>query len=516
MKEGSAPIRPQDVQVPPEALALIPRATAERFRICPLGFAETRSGQRALTIAIADTNNLMVLDQLQQLVGSRIHAVTAFEPDIMRGIEAHYTEDTHTDTPTDLLKQFSTGEEQPSAAVTAQTPTIPQATVQQGGARQTVEGIMQRAIADRASDIHIEPHAKTVYVRCRIDGVMYDQMTYDPPGHPSVISYIKVLSKLDIAQNRLPQDGRFEVGLGNKDFDVRVSIIPSTGGEKAVLRLLPKTPIAMEFEQLGIEGQNLKYLQQMLAKPFGMLLATGPTGSGKTTTLYTCLSRIDCVSKNVITVEDPVEYQFARMTQIQVYPKIGLTFAAGLRAILRQDPDIIMVGEIRDLDTLEIAVQSALTGHLVLSTLHCNDAAAGAARMVDMGAEPFLVASSLNGIIAQRLVRKICAACKTEFKVSDELRQTLHLPDDGTVYYHGTGCAACRGTGYSGRMSVFEIVPVIEPIQQAIIRKAPSGEIRTIIKDAKLPSLQEDAMCKVRAGITSLEEVLRAVYTMSG
>ena len=243
-----------------------------------------------------------------------------------------------------------------------------------------------------------------------------------------------------------------------------------------------------------------------------MLLATGPTGSGKTTTMYACLSRMDCVGKNLITVEEPVEYQFPRITQIQVNAKIGLTFAAGLRSILRQDPDVIMVGEIRDLETLQIAVQSALTGHLVLSTLHCNDAAAGAARMIDMGAEPFLVASSLNGIIAQRLVRRICDSCKVESPVSQEVRTTLGLPDDGVKYYHGRGCQNCRGTGFLGRVSVFEVIPINESIQQAIVRKSLTSEIRRLIQESGFSNLQDDGIIKARAGVTSLEEVMRAVY----
>ena len=327
-----------------------------------------------------------------------------------------------------------------------------------------------------------------------------------------MISRIKILAKLDIAQNRMPHDGRFDVSFGNREFDVRVSIVPATGGEKAVLRMLPKGQVATDLGSLGLDGHNREILEELTNRPYGMVLATGPTGSGKTTTMYACLSRMDCVGKNLITVEEPVEYQFPRITQIQVHNKIGLTFAAGLRSILRQDPDVIMVGEIRDLETLQIAIQSALTGHLVLSTLHCNDAAAGAARMVDMGAEPFLVASSLNGIIAQRLVRRICESCKTEYKVSDEMRAKLGLANDGLKYYHGRGCQNCRGTGYMGRVSVFEVIPVIESIQQAIVRKAAASEIRHLMHDAGFPNLFDDGILKARAGVTSLEEVMRAVY----
>ncbi|MHB9023169.1 MAG: GspE/PulE family protein [Armatimonadota bacterium] len=506
-EEPVAVVRPQDVQVPKEALELISRNYAERYRVCPIALSEMRSGMRTLTVATTDPSNLMLLDQLQQMTGCRINPVQATEQDIMRGLDVHYS-NTHAEAPTDLLQRLGSAKDEASANREQSLSQM----VEQRGASGTVEGIIQRAIDERASDIHIEPQAKAVYVRFRVDGVMYDHMTYDITLHPQVISRIKILSKLDIAQNRLPQDGRFEVGFGDKEFDVRVSIIPATNGEKSVMRMLPKGPIAMDLEHLGLTGRNLQTMEEMIHKPFGMLLATGPTGSGKTTTLYACLTRIDCVGKNVITIEDPVEYQLPRITQMQVHNKIGLSFANGLRAILRQDPDIIMVGEIRDVETLRIAMQSALTGHMVLSTLHCNDAAAGAARMVDMGAEPFLVATSINGIMAQRLVRKICENCKTVTPVGPEVREKLGLPDDGAVFYHGKGCSACRGTGYMGRVSVFEVVPMNEDIQQAIIRKVSASEIRNIMHTCGYPNLRDDGMDKAREGITSLEEVMRAVY----
>ena len=511
MRENTPALRPQDVQVPQEALLLLNREAAERFRVCPLGVTTLRNGVKALSVATADPNNLMMLDQLQQACGCRINPVPANEQDILRAIEAHYAGASYTQAPTDLVKEFGGTLETPSVTTSDPTAVGPQA--EQRGASSAVETILQRAITDRASDIHIEPHQKEILVRCRIDGILYDQGTYEPANHPQVISRIKILAKLDIAQTRLPQDGRFDVSFGKQEYDIRVSIIPSAFGEKAVLRMLPKNATMMDFHQLGIEGKNRAVLEEMLSRPFGMILATGPTGSGKTTTLYSCLTKMDCVTKNVITVEDPIEYQFPRITQMQVHPKIGLTFAAGLRSILRQDPDVIMVGEIRDLETLEIAIQSALTGHLVLSTLHCNDAAAGAARMVDMGAEPFLVASSINCLIAQRLVRKVCEHCKEPEPVSDIIRERLQLPNDNTVYYHGRGCAQCRDTGFLGRISVFEIVPIHPEIQRAIVHKQPADEIRAIITSLGYPTLLDDGISKARAGLTSLDEVVRAVFT---
>jgi type IV pilus assembly protein PilB len=457
-----------------------------------------------LSVATTDPANLKILDQLQQLCSCRIEPVQATEQDIMHGIDLHYGDGTYAAAPTDLLQRLGGNE--------APLPSEPAPRVEPRGASGMVENIMQRAISERASDIHIEPQQKKVYVRFRIDGVMYDHLTYDPTLHQQVISRSKILARLDIAQTRLPQDGRFDAGFGDREFDVRISVIPSINGERLVLRLLPKGQLATDFTRLGLERRNAEILHELINKPYGMVLATGPSGSGKTTSLYACLAQIDSTRKNVVTVEDPVECQLPRIIQIQVQQKSGMTFATGLRSILRQDPDIIMVGEIRDLETLQIAMQSALTGHLVLSTLHCNDAAGGAARMVDMGAEPFLVASSLNGIVAQRLVRRICDHCKTEALVSDAICEKLHLPGDGAVYYHGKGCKQCRETGYAGRIGVYEVLPVNEQIQQAILHQAPASEIRALAHACGYRNLLDDGIAKARSGQTSLEEVMRAVY----
>jgi type II secretory ATPase GspE/PulE/Tfp pilus assembly ATPase PilB-like protein len=375
-----------------------------------------------------------------------------------------------------------------------------------------LEQILQRAITERATDVHLEPHPTVVYVRMRVDGVLYDNTTYEPAAHAAMVSRVKILAKLDIAQSRAPQDGRFDMALGQNAFDVRVSVVPAVDGEKAVMRLLPKSGSALDFDALGLAGRGRELLASLIARPYGMVIVSGPTGCGKTTTLYAALSTIDCVARNVITIEDPVEYQLARITQLQVNPKAGVTFAGGLRAMLRQDPDIIMVGEIRDPETLQMAIQSSLTGHLVLSTLHCNDAAAGASRMIDMGAEPFLIASGVAGIVAQRLVRKICPSCKKPATVHPVMREKLALPNDNATYYTGAGCAQCRQTGYLGRVGLFEVVPLLEPIQHAIITRANAGDIREIARQHGIPTLRDDGIAKAAAGVTSLEEVMRAVY----
>ena len=499
MRENNITVRPQEMQVPAEALLMLPRNLADRYKVCPLALSEVRNGIRTLAVATADPSNIVMLDQLQQITRCRIQAVQASALDVLRGIELHYQNST-VDAPTDLLGQLGNIE-----------PVAPPS-VQPEGASSLVESFLQHAITDRASDVHIEPHVNEVFVRFRVDGVMYDHLSYAVPQHQQVVSRIKILAKLDIAQNRLAQDGHFDIAFGNRAFDVRVSILPAISGEKVVMRLLPKGPMSMDFTSLGIVNRVSEILDETTRLPFGMTLLTGPTGSGKTTTLYACMAKIDCLAKNVVTVEDPVEYQFPRITQLQVHPKIGLNFANGLRSILRQDPDVIVVGEIRDLETLQIAMQAALTGHTVFSTIHCNDAAGAAARMIDMGAEPYLISSSVNVIIAQRLLRRICEKCRTASTPSPYLRETLNLPDDGATYYVGQGCQHCRGTGYSGRVGAYEALPLHDSVKEAIVRKATASDIRVIMAEEGMTDLKQDALDKAKQGIISLDEILRCVY----
>jgi general secretion pathway protein E len=357
----------------------------------------------------------------------------------------------------------------------------------------------------------VEAGATRLQVRLRVDGVLFDHQSYPMELHASVLSRLKIMAGMDIGDHRLPQDGRFDARLRGRVFDIRGSVVPSVFGETAVLRLLPKTSTGLKLAELGFAPDHLAEMEEIVHRPHGMIFATGPTGSGKTTTLYAILTRLDRVGRNVVTVEDPVEYQLTRATQIQVHPKIGLDFAAGLRSLLRQDPDVIMAGEIRDLETLRMAVQSALTGHLVLTTVHCNDAASGAARLIDMGAEPFLVASSATAFLSQRLVRKICAECRTQDDSPPQhLLEALGL--ESGPFFRGTGCDHCRGTGYYGRTSVFEIMMVNEVIASAITRRESSGEIRRLARSLGMRGLREDAIEKARDGVTTLEEVLRAVW----
>jgi len=509
MADTTEPVRPQDYPVTADALAVISHDHAIRHRICPLAVSKNAKGERELTVASEHPNDLQLLETLQQLARCHVRAVPATAHDISLGISYHYSM-TQVATAAGL---FSVPNEQPtynarSEFRTTQTEREPAESV---SVTQQLNRIMQFALAQRATDIHFEPHEQTVYVRFRVDGLLADHCNYPAEQHPQMAARIKVICNLDVAQNRLPQDGRFDVQLGERQYDIRVSLLPTVCGECVVLRLLPKGALSVGFDDLGMTEPHYRLLDASINAPSGMVLLTGPTGSGKTTTLYACLSRVDCITRKVATIEDPVEYQFHRIAQTQVNPRIGLTFANGLRSILRQDPDIIMVGEIRDLETMEIAVHSALTGHLVLSTLHCNDAAAAASRLIDMGAEPFLIASSVTCIVAQRLVRKICTACKQPLELSEGARVAMGLSVDDTVYYHGRGCTRCGGAGYYGRTSVFEVMPVTSDAAEIIAARAGAGEIRRHIRSLGVRSLRDDGLEKARAGITTLEEVMRAV-----
>ncbi len=379
---------------------------------------------------------------------------------------------------------------------------------------QLVNMLIVQGVKDRASDIHIEPNEKGLLIRFRIDGMLHDIRTLPNTIKSAVISRIKILAKMDIAERRLPQDGRFQVKFGTREVDLRVSTIPTVLGEKAVLRLLDKSKGLIKLEQLGFIPEQLEEFKSIISKSYGIILLTGPTGSGKTTTLYAALNKVNSKDKNIITVEDPVEYKLARVNQIQIKPKINLTFANTLRSILRQDPDIIMVGEIRDSETAQIAVQASLTGHLVFSTLHTNDAASALTRLIDMDIETFLISSSVIGVIAQRLVRVICEKCKEEYIPGEDVLSGLNIKgnskDDGKVkLYRGTGCPSCKNTGYYGRTSIYELIVLDEEIRSLIISKTSSNVIKDAAIKKGMKTLKDSGLEKVMQGITTIEEVLR-------
>lgn len=373
-----------------------------------------------------------------------------------------------------------------------------------------VNMIITRAVESRASDIHIEPFEDELKVRYRIDGVLHDIESTPKRLQPAIVSRIKIMSKLNIAERRLPQDGRIKLKVGEKEIDLRVSTIPVLYGESVVMRILHKEGIVIDLDRLGFSPQNLHSFQQIIKKPNGILLVTGPTGSGKTTTLYGALDKINSPDKKIITVEDPVEYHLKGINQIQVKPQIGLNFANTLRHIVRQDPDIIMIGEIRDLETAEIAIQSALTGHLVFSTLHTNDAPSAITRLLDMGVENFLLSSTIRGILAQRLVRVICPSCK-EIDHSDAKEEELSLLgiDIHTPLYHGKGCENCSFTGFYGRLGIFELLIIDDEIRKLILKNADSNQIRDVAKKHGMKTLFEDGAEKIKAGVTTLSELLR-------
>lgn len=494
----SGPITAASVTTDPTLATLVPRGAAEQLQIVPIEL----SGD-VLTIAMVEPGDVFIQDELARLTRKRIRPVQITPPELRTLIARLYA---------------NAGGQEPTEEFTddsrrANVVVLGSSTVSQDAPTVLLlNEILTQAIRAGASDIHIEPYEQHCLVRFRIDGILYDQLTLHPEQHIPLLSRVKILADIDIAEHRLPMDGRFTMSLVGKRWDLRVSTVPTAHGEKAVCRLLPKDAVTISLEELGMLERERKLFEQIISKPHGMLLVTGPTGSGKTTTLYTALRQMDTVGRNVITIEDPIEYELQRVTQIQVHPRIELTFARALRAVLRQDPDVVMVGEIRDAETLGMAVQAALTGHFVFSTLHCNDSASAATRATDMGLEPFLFTSSVVGVVAQRLVRKICSMCRISEPMPEPLRQRLQIQDPNAALYRGKGCKECRHTGYRGRVGVYEILPMTDQVRTAIQERRSAAEIRRAAVATGMTALRDDALRKVLSGTTTLEEVLRAVY----
>ncbi len=492
----------QNYVIDPTVLEIVPKELAEKYTVFPVFRIEG-----SLTVAMVNPGDVQVIDALHRETGYTIEPAVSTEQDIVNAISSHYESSGEIDSSFNEVIQ-NIESQQPKLVdsessserlkkLSAETPVV-----------KLVDLIIAQAIMDGASDIHIEPEENSLQVRCRIDGILHENLT--PPKHlqAAIISRIKILAELDIAESRTPQDGRFQVSLAGRDVDLRVSTLPTVYGENVVMRILDKGNQMLSLNDLGFDGNDFERFQAMLNSSYGVLLVSGPTGSGKTTTLYSALSTINTPEKKIVTVEDPVEYRLKRIRQCQVNVKAGLTFAAGLRSILRQDPDIIMVGEIRDGETAKIAVESALTGHLVLSTIHTNDAPGGLTRLTEMGIEPFLTASATIGIVAQRLVRKLCAECKKSFAPSSSLRDNLQLKKSET-FFHGTGCQACKDTGYKGRAGIYEIMTINDEIRNLILKNASSALIKEAAFANGMHSLRQDALRRARKGITSLEEVAR-------
>ena len=489
--------------VPLDLVTRLPIQFAKRHNLLPI-----RVDGDAVIVATANPSLIGPIDDLRLLFGKAVRAVVAPAPLIADAINSVYdrasgsTAELVSGLDVERLDLMATELEEPEDLLDAsdEAPII-----------RLVNQLIFQAVKDRTSDIHIEPFERQLVVRFRIDGILYDIVKPPKRFQPVILSRVKIMAGLNIAEKRLPQDGRIRTKIAGKDVDIRVSVIPTAFGERIVMRLLDRSATLLPLDDLGLAGQNLKTVQRLIHQSHGIILVTGPTGSGKTTTLYASLQKINSNEKNIITIEDPIEYQLAGVGQMQVNPKIELTFANGLRSILRQDPDVIMVGEIRDLETLRMGVQSALTGHLVLTTVHCNDAASGASRLIDMGAEPFLVASAATVFLSQRLVRMICSECRAEAAPRENELRMLRMPAS-EAFFRGKGCDHCRGTGYFGRTSVFEIMMVNDAISAGITRKETSGEIRHLARSLGMRSLVDDALDKAKQGITSLEEIVRAVW----
>lgn len=463
------------------------------------------SSDDEVQVTMMDPEDQFVIDALKLATGKRVFAKVGLLSEIDAALEVQYGEGrSQMDQIVDGLSVDEAGEEdlEHLKDLASEAPVI-----------KMVNLIMQRAIETKASDIHIEPFEHALKVRLRIDGVLQD--IHSPPvkSTAAVISRIKIMAKLNIAERRLPQDGRIKVQMLGKELDLRVSTIPTMYGESVVIRLLDKENMVFDFAALGFSGRHSEQFLEVLAQPHGIILITGPTGSGKSTSLYAALKLLNTSERKIITVEDPVEYQLEGVNQIQAKPQIGLTFASALRSIVRQDPDVIMIGEMRDLETAKIAVQSALTGHLVLSTLHTNDAAGGITRLLDMGLEEYLLSSTVNGILAQRLIRKLCPQCKQEQPAPPELVTELNLrryqPEGDITLFKPVGCAACGGLGYRGRMAIIEFLPMTDPIRKLIMAHEEAGEIHKLAIEEGMRTMYEDGLDKVVNGVTTLEEVLR-------
>ncbi|KKS85312.1 MAG: Type II secretion system protein E (GspE) [Candidatus Gottesmanbacteria bacterium GW2011_GWA1_43_11] len=491
--------------VSPEVINYVPEPVARRYTLFPFDFD---AGTNTLLVAMEDPFDLQVIEFLEQKTGKRIRPYLAIPGDILTAIDERYAQ--------------SLGAEVTAALKETVAPEI--RTVEAGRLGEIIKEapiakivstLLEFAVKNRVSDIHIEPQEGKTRVRYRIDGILHEKLALPKSVHEAVISRIKILSDMKIDEKRIPQDGRFNFRMGIEEVDLRVSTLPTVNGEKIVMRLLKKTGGIPTLSELGLRGMSLKRLEEGVSRPHGIILVTGPTGSGKTTTLYSVLSRLNTTKVNIITLEDPVEYQIPGINQVQVNPAAGLTFAGGMRSFLRQDPNIMLVGEVRDAETTSLAIQAALTGHLVFSTLHTNNASGALPRLLDLGAEPFLVTSALNCVIGQRIVRRICAACKEEFEppqeVIDDMRQVLGkmMAAGAVTLFHGKGCVICNKTGYQGRVGIFEVLPISEKIGKMILERVSSGDIERQAISEGFITMKEDGYVKVLEGVTTIEEVLR-------
>ena len=486
-----------DYLIDPEVIKLIPEAVAKKYKAVPL----FKIGD-SLTVAMSNPHDVEAIDEIRtrSKVGSIDPVLST--PDMIQKVIGQYYGALGS---AEELVKGMTPEKMEASLKAAKGQ---EAQAKEAPVIKLVNLLIMQAVKDRASDIHIEPAEDKVLIRYRIDGILHEAQQIPKHLQNALVSRVKVMAKMDIAETRNPQDGRIQMKMESKSLDLRVSSFPTMHGENIVIRILDKSSVLFGLAELGFSSKDLQGFEKLIKHPNGIILVTGPTGSGKTTTLYAALSAINSVEKNIITIEDPVEYEIPLIRQTQVNPKAGLSFANGLRSILRQDPDIIMVGEIRDKETADIAIQASLTGHLVLSTLHTNDASSSLTRLIDMGIEPFLVASSIIGILAQRLVRLICPKCKEKYMPSEEVSKDLGLTQK-IEFYRGKGCQHCRDTGFSGRIGIFELLMMNEEIKNMVTAKMPANEIRKKAISSGMRTLYDDGIEKVKNGSTTVEELLR-------
>jgi type IV pilus assembly protein PilB len=490
------------------AVALLPEAMARRLLALPVTWAEDR-----LVVAMADPGNVLAVDDLRAVTGADVHVVVATRTQLVEAIDRFHRLDAEVDEVAQIAAEELAGDDDPRSG-------------QDGVTRESVEDapivkfvnlLIAQAVADRASDIHVEPTETDLRIRFRVDGVLHEVMHSPRSIQGGVISRLKVMADINIAERRIPQDGRISLSVAGKAVDLRVATLPTVYGEKVVMRILDKAQARLSLPDLGFHPAVLPRFEACFRKPYGTILVTGPTGSGKSTTLYATLNVLNSTDKNVITVEDPVEFRLPGVNQVQVNPKAGLTFASALRSILRSDPDIVLVGEIRDRETATIAIEASLTGHLVLSTLHTNDAASTPMRLVEMGVEPFLVVSALDCVVAQRLARKLCDRCREEYEPTHgELTEAgwpaaLLKAEGPPLLYRAVGCAACSRTGYRGRLAVHEVMVLSEEIRRMVVERYSSDDIKKTALAQGMLTLREDGLVKVAQGKTTLEELFRVI-----
>jgi len=496
---GVPVINLNEYQITEEVIKLIPIQIAKKHLLIPL----FKDGNR-LTIAMADPLDVFAIDQIQYKTGLKVDVVISSKTEIEGAQKQHYSATADVKNLVDGFQDKveevkSTSQVEEMGKINEDSPVV-----------KFVNLILKEAINEKASDVHVEPDEDGVRIRYRIDGVLQSITEVPPKIQSALISRIKILADMDIAEKRLPQDGRINIKTKSSEIDVRVNTLPTVWGEKIVMRLLDKNSVMLGLDKLGFLDEHLKMYLTALSEPNGIILLTGPTGSGKTSTLYAGLSHIKSPKINITTVENPVEYRIPLINQVQIHSEIGMTFAAALRAILRQDPDVIMVGEIRDAETADIAIESALTGHLVLSTLHTNDAPGAVTRLMEMGIDPYLLTPSLHLVVAQRLARKICPKCKVEHEPDQGLLNDLGIDNkEGHIYYKGEGCVSCNKTGYKGRIGVHEMFTLNDPLKAKILERGSSTELRTIAIETGMQTLRQNAIAKARLGETTLEEVLR-------